>query len=354
MWVRLLMGCWVTLVSNLGILAASMRAAGPAFDTFEFFSNVSTTREYTRLAFLSGTAILIPPGTALTAQTATGYASDITTGITDGGETLRAPYGPVVYNNVAMRMGSALAGRVTIMRSTNGTTWATALNTASTGDLLFAIAYANVGGTSVWVSPVASDNDLYRSTDNGETFSFQSNVLVSGSWRGATRMGSAFAVFANGTAGYYTSEDGISWTGRTLPARWSSRTTNQFQQPSFVASSDTKTVVYSADPVSGDPTFYFTDDLVNWGTALSPVDFRDGPAGLAYGNNNFVFAINNSGTVVAYKSTDGSAWTQITVNSATAITSTGYLGVNYDSVTDAFYIVAGTSTTSTNTWRTLA
>jgi hypothetical protein len=121
-----------------------------------------------------------------------------------------------------------------------------------------------------------------------------------------------------------------------------------------VASSDTKTVVYSADPVSGDPTFYFTDDLVNWGTALSPVDFRDGPAGLAYGNNNFVFAINNSGTVVAYKSTDGSAWTQITVNSATAITSTGYLGVNYDSVTDAFYIVAGTSTTSTNTWRTLA
>jgi hypothetical protein len=345
------MGCWVTLVSNLGILAASLKKA--ELQSFEYFPDVSTTRQYTKLAFLNGTAVLIPSGTAIAASTATGYASNITSSITDGAATLRAPFGPVSDNGVAMRMGSANAGRVTIMRSTDATTWATALNSASTGDYLTSIAYGNVGGTSIWVSPVEGDNDVYRSTDDGVSFSLQGNVLVTEDWAAATRMGSAFAVFANGTAGYYTSQDGITWTGRSLPHRWLARTTNILQQNRFVASSPSKTVVYTPDPQdSGQNTFMFSDDLVNWGTALSPITQRDYPAAIAYGNNYFVYAINANGTIAAYKSTDGSAWTSVTVPSATAITAGNYLDVAYDSVTNGFYIVAGTGT-RTNVWRAL-
>jgi hypothetical protein len=356
------MECWETLVSNLGILASSIRVAGPAFDTFEFFPNVSTTRQYTKLAFLNGTAVLGLSGVASSGGTGTGYASDITSSITTGTSTVNSPYGPLSYNNVAMRMGSASSGRVTIMRSTNGTTWATALNAASTGDYLTTIAYGNVGGTSIWISPVAGDNDVYRSTNNGETFTLQSNVLITGAWQISTRMGSAFAVFAEGVSTYYTSQDGLTWTARTLPTRWATRLGNEDQPTKFIASSEDTTVIYDADPGSiGAPLMMYTNDLVTWGTVLTPAGtsvsqtgFREEPAALTYGNGNFVFVLNATGTVAAYKSTNGSAWTQMTVNSS-AIVDGRYLDVSYDSVTDGFYIVGGSElNANTDVWRALA
>lgn len=336
---------------NLGILASSYQvAAGLA--TFATGANFGTVVSNS-LAFVNGTAVLDANGTG------SRYSTDLYTTTTLGGATIDTPNSSWGANGVVLKTGRDAAGTITIARTSDGgQTWATALNAASTGDRIEAVAYGDVSGTARWIAPVHGDNDVYLSTDNGATFSLQSNVLAIDNWRAATRMGSAFAVFAYNSTAYYTSAIGTTWTLRTLPA-----ITDQFSNyysRAFASSSDTTMYLSQGSVV------YTTSDLVNWtlqGTVPINATASIQAAGITQGNGYWVAGLirrigSGGGAIEAlevyYSNNNGVSWSSSTVQ-GTGTTTTLY-DLAFNSSDNGFYITGGTggATQTMRVWRGLS
>lgn len=326
--------------TNLGIIASSL-SGSRAPTTFNYGGTVLPSN-VGRLAFINGTAVLARGG-ASSAHVETWYSADVWTGATAGANSINTPNGLYADNGVAVKFGRGVAGTVAVARSTDGgQTWATALNTAATSDLLYAGAYGNVGGTARWISPVNGDNDVYLSTNNGSSWTIQSNVLggTARSWIAATRFGSAFGVFRDATD-YYTSETGVTWTLRTLPVA-----PGHASFRNFVAGS--AEVMYTVTLGTAGVATYTSTDLVNWtttGTVAFSNSINNDLLHIAYGNGYYVIMAGRDDgsdtTEIAYSASAGTNWTIGSVTSGTQ----GFISLNrdfaYNPTDGGFYIVAG-------------
>lgn len=313
---------------------------------FSFGGTVSNTNAH-YLTFIGGTAVL-NRGDNLAAVT-NWYSSDLFSGVTDGGNSINTTYGITAANGAVIKFGRFSAGTVAIARSLDGgQTWGTQLNTASTGDYLIAGAYGNVGGTARWVTPVAGDNDVYLSTNNGSSWTIQSNVLggTARTWCAATRFGSAFAVFRDGTD-YYTSETGVTWTLRTLPVAPGHESFRN-----FVAGS--AEVMYAADLGGGSVSTYTSTDLVNWtatGTVVFAQIINNNLLSLAFGNGYWVMlagretSVGNDYIAAAYSASAGTAWTLSNFSGGTTGSPSFSIPVQrdiaYNETDGGFYLTAG-------------
>lgn len=326
------------MLTNLGIIAAS-QAGSRAPATFNYAGTVSDANA-NYLTFINGTAVLTRGATS----SSNFYSTDLYAGsVLSGGASIFTPYGITAANGVVLKFGREAAGTVAVARSTDGgQTWATALNTAATGDNLIAGAYGNVGGTARWVTPVAGDNDVYLSTNNGSSWTIQSNVLggTARNWVAATRFGSAFAVFRDGTD-YYTSETGVTWTLRTLPVAPGHESFRN-----FVAGS--AEVLYTVVNNPGTVITYNSTDLVNWnltGTVVFPQPITAGMLNVAFGNGYYVITAGRDSSddyqFAAYSASAGTVWTQSVVNSGTQIFMSTLRDVAYNSNDGGFYMIAG-------------
>lgn len=326
------------MLTNLGIYASSQAGSrAPTIFSYQA-SGAPTARVY--FTFLNGTAIV---NTATSLNSTSNYTSgDIWTSSTAAGTSLNTTYGITAANGVVMKFGRYSAGTVAITRSTDGgQTWVTELNTASTGDYLIAGAYGDVSGTARWVSPVAGDNDVYLSTNNGDTWTVQSNVLggTARTWCAATRFGTAFGVFADNTA-YYTSETGVTWTLRTLPVAPGHESFRN-----FVAGS--AEVMYLAATGGGTVVSYISTDLVNWSASGTVAVGNFDALNLAYGNGYWVIMRSDEAGVqdfvnAYYSASAGTVWTASSVTSGTgSFTNPEVADLAYNPTDGGFYMMAG-------------
>lgn len=334
------------MVSNLGILAASViKNLPPSSFTLSTATSFGTAANNSPIGvtFVNGTAIL-----QLSSGTATRYSTNLFDGSNVGGTTVNSPNQLLGANGVALKVGLDTSGTVTISRTTTGgTSWSTVLNTASTSDRMYAIAYGNVGGTARWIAPVFGDNDVYLSTDNGASFTLQSNVLggTARTWRGALYFGTAFAVFNTQVSAYYTSPNGTTWTLRTLPV-----TTSNLRHNQVVAGESE--VMLLDDTTNGTAVAYTSTDLINWtlagtitaGTYTAPDDLF-----LTYGNGYYVAAFynNSAGTAsdwlsVWYSANKGTAWSNADIPSGTGIYDITFAALGYNPDDYGFYLFGGT------------
>ena len=161
--------------------------------------------------------------------------------------------------------------------STNGTTWSAgtalpgALNTASGQD----IAYGYTGlGVNTFVVVSESDTDIAYSLDAGGTWSLQSAALPNSGFKAVTYGKGLFvAVTGGGSTVAATSEDGITWTARTLPASrdWVD-----------IAWGNGRFIAIAADNATG----AYSMDGITW-TAL-PIGIASGlPKQITYGQGMF-------------------------------------------------------------------
>ena len=325
---------------SLGIIASSFQTVG-ALNTFSTGVNIAGPA-VNSLAFVDGTAVFSSGGTGSRYSTAPLSTSTL------GGASIDTPNASWGANGVVLKTGRNANGTVTIARTTNGgQTWGTALDATRTGDRIETVAYADVSGTARWIAPVYGDNDVYLSTNNGSSFTEQSNVLggTARNWVASTRMGSAFAVFNQDITAYYTSEIGTTWTLRTLPSVLNNQNEAVGRQ---VASSDDTTMV-----ITGGSVVLTTSDLVSWSTAGTiPVGAPTWDAFmLTYGSGNWVVAAPDSGTnqVAAWTSSNnGNSWTQMTVQGSGV--SANAVDAAYNSSENAFYIVLAVGTAN-RIWR---
>lgn len=309
---------------SFGIIASSFQEAA-GLTSFATAGTVPGT--INSLAFVNGTGVVDQAGTG------SRYSTDAFLSTTLGGATIDTPNRSWGANGVVLKAGRNASGTVTIARTADGgQTWATALNVTRTGDRIETVAYANVSGTARWIAPVYGDNDLYLSTNNGSSFSEQSNVLATENWIASTRMGSAFGVFAAGDAAYYTSEIGTTWTLRTLPVA-----PDTDDGRAFASSADT-TMFISAGSIC-----YVTSDLVNWtlqGTVPVGTVTWDAPTGLAYGNGNWVLTLADGGSnqIGAWYSTNnGTSWSTATMASSGSAET--MIDIAFNDTDNSFYII---------------
>ena len=328
------------MLTNLGIIASSLSGSRAPVN-FSFGGTVLDNAD--RIAFIDGTAVVANTGNV--SAVSNWYSANIFTGATAGANSINAPWGIYAANGAVVKFGRFSAGTVTVSRSLDGgQTWATELNQVASGDYLIAGAYGNVGGTARWISPVAGDNDVYLSTNNGDTWAAQANVLggTARTWCAATRLGTAFGVFRDGTD-YYTSETGVSWTLRTLPVAPGNESFRN-----FVAGS--AEVVYGAQLGGGTVATYNSTDLVNWtatGTVVFPFNINTGLS-FAYGNGYWVLMAGRNADIgddvigIAYSASAGTSWTLGTVTSGELAFIDPDRDIAYNDADGGFYIVAGT------------
>lgn len=320
---------------SLGIIASSFQVAA-GLSTFATGGTIPGT--VNSLAFVNGTAVLDQAGTG------SRYSDSLFTTTTLGGATIDTPNLSWGANGVVLKTGRDASGTVTIARTSDGgQTWATALNATSASDRIETVAYADVNGTARWIAPVYGDNDVYLSTNNGESFSLQSNVLggTARDWIAATRMGSAFAVFNRNVTAYYTSEIGTTWTLRTLPGSSPSASDGR----AFASSADTTMFM------QGGSVVYTTSDLVNWsliGTVPVADVTWDNPTILIQGNNNWVLALADASSNqigIWYSSNNGTSWATATVQGGAVSNAVMKEGA-FNSADNGFYIIAGPGPTN--------
>lgn len=285
------------------------------------------------LAFGGGTAVgyRVSTGTALTAS-----STAVTTSITAGG-TVTPDYDISFGNGIWHIPGDADTHRIAY--STNGSSWATALNvTAQTGDLIRTVGYGN----GLWIAPVSGDNDVYTST-SGTAFTIQNSVLASGQWTDATWNGSVYGVYnssnflGGGGTAYYTSTNGTTWTARTLPATPTSQVTAGSGVVMYVASGG---VVYTS---SSGTAFAIAGTAPN-----SLYNLSNSKSLLEFGAGVWVYAGKrlppNDGTALSYYSSDnGATWSTATFSSP--ITSNSY-DLAFNSTDSAFYMVTDNGATT--------
>lgn len=334
--------------SNLGIIASSYQVAGgpSAPSVFTYGGTVLPSDNIGRLSFINGTAVL---GRAGATGDENWYSADVYTGATAGGTSIDAPWGHYSANGVTIKVGRGTLGTVAVARSLDGgQTWVTELNTASASDYLASAAYANIGGTARWIAPVYGDNDVYLSTNNGDTWTLQSGVIATGNHYAAAFFGTLFGVF-RAVTGYYTSPTGTTWTLRSLPT---SPGPNSDNFRNFIAGTAELLYHDQSELGGGSVVTYSSTDMINWtaeGTAVFPFTPSEGVR-MAYGNGYYVMAgardesFGDDKLDAFYSSDGGASWLSCNVQSGTAagvLSLASTFDIAYNDSDQAFYIVAG-------------
>ena len=218
--------------------------------------------------------------------------------------------------------------------STNGTTWSAgtalpgALNTASGQD----IAYGYTGlGVNTFVVISESDNDIAYSLDAGGTWSLQSAALPNTGFKAVTYGKGLFvAVTGGGSTAAATSEDGITWTARTLPASrdWVD-----------IAWGNGRFIAIAADNATG----AYSMDGITW-TAL-PIGIASGlPKQITYGQGMFAVSSTDADGI-AYSEYGTTPWATQAVTSATG----GYNGIAFGNPNRTpEFVAVGTGASATN------
>ena len=218
--------------------------------------------------------------------------------------------------------------------STNGTTWSAgtalpgALNTASGQD----IAYGYTGvGVNTFVVVSESDTDIAYSLDAGGTWTLQSAALPNTGFKAITYGKGLFvAVTGGGSTSAATSEDGITWTARTLPASrdWVD-----------VAWGNGRFIAIAADNATG----AYSMDGITW-TALT-IGLASGlPKQITYGQGMFAVSSTDADGI-AYSEYGTTPWTTQAVTSATG----GYNGIAFGNPNRTpEFVAVGTGASATN------
>jgi hypothetical protein len=218
--------------------------------------------------------------------------------------------------------------------STNGTTWSAgtalpgALNTASGQDIAFG--YTGLGiNTFVVVSE--SDTDIAYSLDAGGTWTLQSAALPNTGFKAVTYGKGLFvAVTGGGSTSAATSEDGITWTSRTLPASrdWVD-----------VVWGNGRFIAIAADSATG----AYSMDGITW-TALT-IGLASGlPKQITYGQGMFAVSSTDADGI-AYSEYGTTPWATQAVTSATG----GYNGIAFGNPNRTpEFVAVGTGASATN------
>ena len=218
--------------------------------------------------------------------------------------------------------------------STNGTTWSAgtalpgALNTASGQD----IAYGYTGvGVNTFVVVSESDTDIAYSLDAGGTWTLQSAALPNTGFKAITYGKGLFvAVTGGGSTSAATSEDGITWTARTLPASrdWVD-----------VVWGNGRFIAIAADNATG----AYSMDGITW-TALT-IGLASGlPKQITYGQGMFAVSSTDADGI-AYSEYGTTPWTTQAVTSATG----GYNGIAFGNPNRTpEFVAVGTGASATN------
>ena len=218
--------------------------------------------------------------------------------------------------------------------STNGTTWSAgtalpgALNTASGQD----IAYGYTGvGVNTFVVVSESDTDIAYSLDAGGTWTLQSAALPNTGFKAITYGKGLFvAVTGGGSTSAATSEDGITWTARTLPASrdWVD-----------VAWGNGRFIAIAADNATG----AYSMDGITW-TALT-IGLASGlPKQITYGQGMFAVSSTDADGI-AYSEYGTTPWATQAVTSATG----GYNGIAFGNPNRTpEFVAVGTGASATN------
>lgn len=246
------------------------------------------------------TAGYVAAGTkSATQQLTTQAAQTITPGTTDktiasgryltGTQTIKGDSNLVAANIVSGKTIFGVAGTATAgggSAAPNGTAWtASNITSANIEDVL----YAN----GVWTA--AGGNNIFHSCDGKNWISYSTNSSVgticygNGIWIASKAGGSK-------TSKYYTSENGISWTERTVPH-----------------SADV--YAYGISFLNGlffslsDSTIYYSTNGYSW-TQATGNDFSPCAKSIAYGNGYYVAAPASTLATGVYISTNGKNWTK--------------------------------------------
>lgn len=194
--------------------------------------------------------------------------------------------------------------------SANGTSWTASVMPAG-GDGPRTVAYGN----SVWVAPYSGSNDVATSSD-GETFTFQSNVLpATRDWKDIVYGNGYFVtVDSGGTNSAAYSTDGTSWTAGTMNAsvNWTSVAYGQVGATHYF-------VAVSGTTSNSDTAGYSTNNGSSWTGSTLPASDRW--SSVAFGNETFVAVSGNSGstsTNAAYSLDGGATWNSATLPGAAA------------------------------------
>ena len=218
--------------------------------------------------------------------------------------------------------------------STNGTTWSAgtalpgALNTASGQD----IAYGYTGvGVNTFVVVSESDTDIAYSLDAGGTWTLQSAALPNTGFKAITYGKGLFvAVTGGGSTSAATSEDGITWTARTLPASrdWVD-----------VVWGNGRFIAIAADNATG----AYSMDGITW-TALT-IGLASGlPKQITYGQGMFAVSSTDADGI-AYSEYGTTPWATQAVTSATG----GYNGIAFGNPNRTpEFVAVGTGASATN------
>ena len=218
--------------------------------------------------------------------------------------------------------------------STNGTTWSAgtalpgALNTASGQD----IAYGYTGvGVNTFVVVSESDTDIAYSLDAGGTWTLQSAALPNTGFKAVTYGKGLFvAVTGGGSTSAATSEDGITWTARTLPASrdWVD-----------VVWGNGRFIAIAADNATG----AYSMDGITW-TALT-IGLASGlPKQITYGQGMFAVSSTDADGI-AYSEYGTTPWATQAVTSATG----GYNGIAFGNPNRTpEFVAVGTGASATN------
>jgi hypothetical protein len=204
----------------------------------------------------------------------------------------------------------AVSSDVTAAYSTNnGVSWTASTIPGGVTDQPNTIAFGN----GIFTAPLRGSNDVITSSNGGESFVFQSNVLsVTRDWSAIAFGNNTFVMVAEGSNTTAVSANGSTWTvfNTNLPSssEWTSIT---FGDGRFVAVSgvtaDSNAVAYS------------TNNGTTWAAGTMPSSTRW--SSVTYGNGRFVAVAGNSGTTTtaaAYSTNGGQTWTGVTLPGAAA------------------------------------
>ena len=237
------------------------------------------------------------------------------------------------------RMIAVCTGASNTARSTDGITWTAGtalpggLNTASGQDIAFG--YTGVG-VNTFVVVSESDTDIAYSLDEGQNWTLQSSALPNSGFKAVTYGKGLFcAVTGGGSTVAATSEDGITWTARTLPASrdWVDVVWGNGR---FIAiAADSTNAAYSIDGIT------WTEFAIGLASGL--------PKRIAYGQG--MFAVTSTDTdAIAYSEYGTTTWSTQAVTAATG----GYDAIAFGNPNRSpEFVSIGTGASATNVANTI-
>lgn len=234
-----------------------------------------------------------------------------------------------IYNKISVK-GKVMFGTPGLAAPTS---WSTNTDSSLTGITKFYLGYGN----SVWILSNASDT-LYKSTDNGITWSSIYTFSSSNGMSSVKYVGGTFIAYSYNTSTSLPvcskSTDGSSWSSVSLPI---STTTSRMYDSAYGASTHV-----SVGSSLNQQVLYSTDGVTTW-TAVNGGYGSSGTFGspntVAYGAGLFV---SGSTKGAMFTSPDGITWTQRTSSFGT-ISITNAIGkIRYDG-SSLFVAIGGSS-----------